>query len=62
MPIYEYFCAKCHRNQDAFRSMVARDRAPACKKCGRDMKLIDISVPTPSNSDRLNVRDPFKKV
>lgn len=63
MPIYEYFCAKCNKNQEAFRSMVSRDRAPACKRCGHDMKRIDVPQSRPAGSNlRMSVRDPFKKV
>ena len=62
MPIYSYFCAKCHKKQDAFRSVNGRDRGPACKKCGNKMKFIDFARPTATGSARVNVRDPFKKV
>ena len=62
MPIYDYFCSKCNKNQEAFRSMVSRDRAPACKKCGHKMKFIEFARPTATGSVRVNVRDPFKKV
>jgi putative FmdB family regulatory protein len=62
MPMYDYFCAKCHKNQDAFRSVSGRDKGPACKKCGHQMKRIEIAIPTTNGPGRPNVRDPFQKV
>jgi len=62
MPMYAYFCAKCNRNQEAFRSVEARDKGPVCQKCGGKMKRIDFPAPTTNGPGRPNIRDPFKKV
>jgi len=61
-PLYDYFCAKCNRNQGAFRSVDGRDKGPVCTKCGNKMKRIDFPEPTGGGSERPDVRDPFQKV
>ena len=63
MPMYTYFCAKCNKNQEAFRSSVeARDKGPVCQKCGNGMKRIDFPRATTNGNERPRLRDPFQKV
>lgn len=33
MPVYEYFCSKCHTKFDALRAMREADDPIACAKC-----------------------------
>ena len=63
MPIYSYFCAKCNKNREGFRSVDGRDKGPACDKCGHTMKRVDFPKQTKSNPlGRYRLRDPFQKI
>jgi len=35
MPIYEFYCNKCHRIFNFFSSTVNTEKRPACPKCGK---------------------------
>jgi putative FmdB family regulatory protein len=35
MPIYEFYCADCHRVYSFLSRLVAPERRPACPRCGR---------------------------
>lgn len=35
MPIYEFYCAPCHRVYPFFSRRVDTEKAPACPKCGQ---------------------------
>ena len=62
MPIYSYFCAKCNKNREGFRSVDGRDKGPACDKCGHTMKRVDFPKTDIKNTNRTRLRDPFQKI
>lgn len=46
MPLFSYECPKCGREQDAYRTVAERNRAPKC--CGRKtVKIVTASYLTP---------------
>lgn len=62
-PIFVYFCARCNKNQEAFRSVSGRDKGPACRECGHTMKRVEFPKETPAGPNhRIPVPDPFRKV
>lgn len=63
MPMYDYFCAKCNKNDEAFRSVDGRNKGPACKRCGNTMKRVEFPKETPAGPNpRNNLPDPFRKI
>ena len=62
MPIYSYFCAKCNKGREGFRSVDGRDKGPACDKCGHTMKRVDFPKQTKGNNPWARLRDPFQKI
>ena len=62
-PIYSYFCSKCNKRNEAFRSVEGRDKGPACRECGHTMKRVAFPKETPAGPNHRNsVPDPFRKV
>ncbi len=51
MPIYEFYCTRCHTIFNFYSRVVNTTKIPSCPECGRDLERVMSVFSTPSGKE-----------